>query len=93
MSGGNVSSLRVVPESPRQTYPDVGLIFDMSSKSRVRDPDEYLKELVSRILSYRLIEEMSWQEATNLAAQETRKMMAKDLKKDIIDGLVDMLFE
>ncbi len=93
MSGGNVSSLRGILESPRETYLDVGLIFDMISKSHVRDPDEYLKELVSRILSYRLIEEMSWQEATNLAADETRKMMKKDLKKDIISGLIEMLFE
>ena len=65
----------------------------MSSKWNIRDPNEYLKELVSRIFSYLVIEDKSWQESSTLAAEGTRKMMETDIKKDIIDGLIDMLFE
>ncbi len=80
-------------DSTRETYLDADIVLDMSSKSHIRDPDEYLKELVSRIFSYLVIEDKTWQEASTLAAQETRKMMESDIKKDIIDGLIDMLFE
>ena len=64
----------------------------MSEHSNVGDPDEYLKRLLSRILTYRLIENMSWVDASTQAARETRNEVVDDIKRDLIDGLIDMLF-
>ena len=64
----------------------------MTEHSNVRDPDEYLRHLFTKILTYRLIDNEPWAEANRRAAADTLKEIVDDRKRDVIDGLIDMLF-
>ena len=59
----------------------------------IKDPEEYLKRFVARTPEKKLMDDKSWTESARLAGTQTREEIVIDLKKQVIDGIIDLIFE